>query len=504
MSNNSAVKRVAKNSVFMYIRLIVLMCISFYTSRLLLYMMGVEDYGVFSVVGSVASSFVALKSFFSESIQRFLNVAKGKKEGNIDEQISIFNLSIIIHIILAVLFVVVVEVVGFWLINNKLSIPFNRIDTAYYVFQMSILAIVLGIISIPYDALIIANEDMGFYAVISILDGTLKLLFVFILPIIGGDYLKNYSIFLVLIPLLTLVIQLFFCEKYDECKYRLKYDKKTFHDIIVLSGWNFIGNISFSLVHEGINMLLNIFGGVRLNASRAIAYQIKNVTTQVSSSSMVAIRPYVMQQSAQKSVDYYFSDICEISRLSFFLGLAPIVPLFVYCPQLINVWLVEAPENVSLFTRLILVGLLIRSLHEPINIMHMSFGNIKRMILVEASIMLIFLLIIYLVLRMTGYIWMPFFILTLMEVVIITGLIINAKYELGFPSLYYLQKVVIPMFLLVGMITISSYIIRIMVDGSSLISLLLGITLILLMELILFYSVMNQREKDIIKKLFNK
>lgn len=502
--STTTTKRVVKNSIFMYIRMIVLMCISFYTSRILLQILGIDDFGVYSVVGSIASTFTALKSLFSESIQRFLNVAKGKGSNFIEEQISIFSMSVIVHVILIIVFVLTLEIVGMWLIINKLSIPEGRFDAALWVFQMTVIATAISIISIPFDAVIIANEKMSFYASISIFDGILRLLFVLILPFLPFDNLEEYATLLVLIPITTLLFQVQYCRKFSECKFHHKLDTGLFRQVMALSSWNFIGNICFSLIHEGINMLLNIFGGVVMNASRSIAYQVRSLTNQLMNNTIVAVRPVIMQQSVQKKREDYFETINMISRLSFFTILLPVVPLFVYCPQLLEIWLVDVPENAVLFTRLIMVGLVVRSIHEPINIMNMALGKIRRMMVIEASVMIIFFLIIYGVIRMYGIIWAPFALLSLMEIVIIGTLVLNANYEIGFSLRIFIKRVIGPL----SMLTLTSSLLASLfisyVSPNTIITLFVSIIVLLFLEVGLCYFTMSRSEKEIVKRIIKK
>ena len=441
-------KKVAINTAIMYVRMMVLICISFYASRVLLSTLGIENFGIYSVVGSIATSFTAIKTLFSESLQRFLNIAKGKNEDSIDEQRAIFNIGVYVHLILAIIFAIVVEIIGLWLLETKLSIPPERLDVAKFVFHMTIIATVFSMFTITYDAVVIANQHMSFYAVISIFDAVLKLLFIFLLPVIRYDNLMEYSLLLITIPLSTLIIQFFYCKRFSECKYQIRIDKKLFKEVLSLSGWNFVGNISFSLIHEGINMLLNVFGGVVFNAARAIAYQVKGVISQLSGNTLVAVRPFIMQQSVSIEPKEYYKNICMISRLSFISVLIPVAPLIVYCSEVFNVWLEEVPSNAVLFTQLALAGLLIRSFHEPFNIMFMAVGKIKRMMIIEVITMTLFLVLVYIALKSTGILWLPFALLTIMELCIILFLLWNAVKEIDFTGGYFIKHVLLPSFLL--------------------------------------------------------
>ena len=496
-------KRIAMNTVIMYSRMLIVMFLSFYSSRILLSTLGVTDFGILSVVGSITVSFAAIKGLFSESIQCFLNVAKGRQENSLEEQRRIFYLSIVIHIVLALLFFIIAECIGIWLLNKHLEIPLDRLDSAYFVFHVSVIATTISIMSIPYDAVVIANERMSFYAILSLFDNIIRLVFILFLPIIGLDYLKTYSLFILFVPLTTFIIQLIYCKRFAECTFIKTFDKTLFRGMLSLSSWNFFGNICFSLIHEGINMMLNIYGGVVMNASRAIAYQVKNVANQVSTNTLVAVRPKIMQYSIQKEKCAYFDDIFLLSRLSFFLLAIVVFPLFIFCPNLLNVWLGEYPEASVIFTRVILISLFVRTLHEPINMMNMAFAKIRRQIIVESIIMLFAFAMIYLSFDFTDNIAMPFVILTIMEIFVMVGLIINAKYEVDFPLVMYVKKVVIPMIVLVVLSFFSGlFIIKLPISNIGM--LMLGSLSAVIVELVICFILLDNRERNILKRLLIK
>lgn len=495
------VKKIARNTGVVYLRMVLLIVIAFYTSRILLGTLGIIDFGVYSVVGSISSTFIAIKSLFSESIQRFLNVSKGRHKDDYTEQISIFNISLIIHIVLVIIFVVAVETVGIWLLHNKLDIPSGRYDTALFVFQMTVISTSISILSIPYDAVIIANERMGFYATISVFDALLRLLFVFLLPVIGGDYLKMYSILIVLIPVLELFSQFFYTKRFEECKYLFCFDKKLFKEIFGLSGWNFFGNISFSLIHEGINILLNVYGGVVMNSSRAIAYQVRSVTSQLTTNTMLAIRPSIMQRSATLERKSFYESIITLSRISLFAMLIPASALIVYTPQILEIWLGFVPEKAVLFTRIVLIGIVFRSLHDPINIMYMSYGKIKRMMIVESFIMLAFIVIVFFALKYGAPIWIPFVALSIMELFIIISITINAYYEIEFPIFNYFKRVILQMFFIILLSTVSLCGLGFCFKVESLGLTVVGVFLSILIEAVICFMFMERKEYQLLNRL---
>lgn len=445
---SSSAKKIAANTIVMYVRMLLLIGISFIASRYLLKTLGIEDYGIYSVVGSVAATFVSLKTLFSESIQRFLNYEKGKD--SIRRQEMIYTISVIIHLILAIIFVVIVELVGLWLINHKLVIPAEKLDTAIFVFHFSVLSMVIGIISIPYDALIIANEKMTFFALISIFDGILRLVIIILIPLIPFEYLRSYALLMVVIQFITLVLLFVYCKKnFKECRLSSIRDNKLIKSIFSLSGWNFFGNLSFSLLHEGINLLLNTFGGLVLNAARSVSYQVKNVAVQFNNNTLVAVRPAIMQNAAISSVNQIFSKIILISKISFYSVLVLVVPLIVCSEKLLSIWLVEVPQKSGLFTQLILIAVLVRSLHEPLNILYMSIGKIKKMMIIEAVIMVGTFLLAYIFLKMGAGITSVFCLIIIMEIIIIISLVVNAKNELGVSASLYFNKVLLSLMIIV-------------------------------------------------------
>lgn len=494
-----AVRRVAKNTIIMFVRMIVLMIISFLTSRWLLKELGVVDYGIYSVVGSVTATFVALKSLFSESTQRFLNYYKGKED--LQAQKDIYSISIIVHITLAIAFVLILELVGMWLINNKLVFPTEKFATIIFVFQMTVVASIFSILSIPFDALIIANERLTFFALVSILDGLLRLAVVIALPFISYNSLRTYSLLLVFIPILTLILYGYYCRQFPECEFSKVFNKSLFKEIVSLSGWNFFGNLSFSLLHEGINFVLNIFGGLVYNAARAIAYQVKNIVVQFSNNSLIAVRPMVMQSAASGGDNrLLYKNVIEISRISFMLILIPIAPLEAFCLKLLQFWLVNVPDCAVLFTRLVLLSVLFRSFHEPLNMLYMSVGKIKRMILIETIIMFGALIGIYIGLSNGAPLWLSFVILAFMELVIMLSLLINAKLELNFNAGMFLKNVLVPMALLFITTEIVIWLFSNIKSDSTLLTFLLCACVITAVLIIIIFF-LNKREKSIIKSL---
>lgn len=494
MSNT--IKKISKNTLFLYIRMVVLMIISLYTSRLLLSILGFTDYGIYSVVGSVTTTFYSLRSVFAEAIQRFLNFEKGKN--NLEGQIEVFNISVFLHLIIGIIFVVLVEIVGLWLLKSKLVITPERLSSAYCVFHFSIISMFLSILIIPYDALVVANEKMNVYAWISIFDGVAKLFIVLALPSIDIDSLKAYSFLLILVPLVNLMIYLLYCKRFDECIYTFRFRRSRVREVFFFSGWSFSGNLFFTLVHEGINILINLFGGVYYNASRNIAYQIRSAVSQLSNNTLLAVKPFILQSSAIKKEEKILEYLTLINRAGFYIMLLTCVPFIICTRTFISLWLVDVPPLSVEFTQLIIFSVLIRSMHGPINLFYMGTGHIKMMTILESLLFVLLLLLSYIILKfLRAPIWIVFAISVVFEYLIVLILTINIHYEFKIDVSVFFRKGILPCIFLSS---ISALIIFAIISLNFFI--VWSIFMSVVMELLLIALFSSKEEKNYISKLW--
>lgn len=291
MSAVSTTKRLAKNSVLMYMRMAILMLITLYTSRVVLNQLGVEDYGIYNIVGSVVMMFSGLRSMFAASTQRFLNYEMGKgADYNLK---TVFNTSIVVNIIVSILFILIAEIFGIWFLNNKINVDPSRLFAAKCVFQFSVITTVISIVNTTFDAEVIAHEKMNFFAYMSIIEGILKLAVVYLLSITSFDSLIFYGLLQMSVTIFVFAIHLIYCRsKFEECKVSFNINMEYLKKMTGFAGWNFLGTNTFMLVQSGMNMVLNVFGGPIVNAARGIAYQINNVVTQFITNVVIVINPY--------------------------------------------------------------------------------------------------------------------------------------------------------------------------------------------------------------------
>ena len=436
-SKNS--KRIAKNTAMLYIRTFVILALALYTSRILLASLGVTDFGLYNLVAGVVGLFSSLKGVFASSVQRFLNYEKGLE--NAEGVHQVFCISVIVHVLIALVFALIVEAFGVWFIYSKLNIPEGSVTTALFVFHCSIATACITILSTPYDAAIIANERMNAFAWISILEAVLKLIVIFLISYLPFENIRSYAFLLVLIALLIRSINVLYCRRFPECHFKFFWDKSLFKKLTSFAGWNFFGNTAFSLVNEGLNMMLNIYGGVVANAARGIAYQVRLAVMQLSGNLLIASQPYIIQQAAKSDKGNIFKNVNEVSRIIFFIMAITVSPLIVYCEQILKIWLEMPPNYAVTFTRLILFYSLIRTLHRPIDLLFKAIGKIDKYQIVDTGILLLSLPLSYILLEFGLPIYVIFVVMIVVEILDLLFIIELAKKIIDFRIDKYMFEV---------------------------------------------------------------
>lgn len=457
MSGNA--KRLAKNTIYMYIRMFILMLISLYSSRVLLNQLGVEDYGVYNVVGSIVVMFNSLRGIFASSTQRFLNFEMGK--GNTERLNTIFNMSVMINLIIAVLFIICVEIVGWWFLNYKINVDPSRLVAAKWVFQFSVLSAVIALLTTPFDAVIIANERMGFFAGMSIVEGVLKLAIIFLLVISPIDKLITYGLLLLCVQLFVRFINASFCRKhFKESHYKYFWDKDLFKDMASFAGWNFFANIGYTLSNEGVNMMLNVFGGPIVNAARGITYQVRSALEQFLNNVNKATDPHAMKLYAKGEMEGYYRMMFLISKVLFFVYMCMAIPIFFYTEEILQLWLGQIPEYTPIFIRLILIHGIIRSYLPPLNVLFFSANKVKYYQIRSLFFSALIFVTAWLVLRRGFPYYAPFAVMAIYLFFALVVALIQAKSICGFPLLKYLKSVTVPTVLTLVFCVLSAYVIR--------------------------------------------
>ena len=399
MTNTVNNKRIAKNTLILYIRMLFTMGVSLFTSRVILQVLGVEDYGIYNVVGGIVSMFTFLNGGMISATQRYLTFEIGK--GDWGRLSKVFSTSIQIHALIALVIVLLSETVGLWFLFEKLVIPDGRMIAAFWVYQCSILACVVGIMSVPFNADIIAHEKMSAFAYISVAEVTLKLLIVYLLYVSQWDKLIIYSMLTLLVQLLICWIYARYCsDHFPESHYRHNIDKSLFKEMFSFAGWSFWGNLAGVLYTQGLNMMLNIFYGPIVNAARGIAVQVQGAVQQFVSNFQLALNPQITKSYAVGNLSQMQNLMFCSARFSFFLLFFLTLPILLETEFLLTIWLKTIPSDVVVFTRWMIGISLIYTIANPCVIANQATGNVKFYQTVVGCILLFILPISYIVLKL--------------------------------------------------------------------------------------------------------
>lgn len=394
-------ERIAKNTFLLSFRMLLVMLVSLFTVRIVLNALGVIDYGIYSVVGGVVTMFAILSNSMASASQRFFAFEIGRKD-HVQLKKN-FSTTAIIYVFISVVILILAETIGLWFLKNKINIPIERMNAAYWVYQFSILSFVLTVLTIPYNAIIIARENMRIYAYVSIVEVILKFVIAYSLIFYSADKLKLYAVLMLLVTIISSFIYIVVCKrKYAETEFLFFLDKKLLKTLLSYSGWNLFGSVAGVFGNQGVNILLNIFFGPAVNAARAIAYQVSSAANQFVMSFMTASRPQIIKYYAMKDMENMFILVYRSVKFSFFLLLLLSMPILLETNFILTLWLKNTPKYVVLFTRLIILTALIDSLSYPLMTSAQATGKIGQYQTIVGSILLLNLPLSYLFLKL-GY-----------------------------------------------------------------------------------------------------
>lgn len=395
-SNNN--KRIAKNTLLLYFRMLLTMVVSLYTSRVVLEALGVEDYGIYNVVGGVVAMFSMLSSSLSTAISRFITFELGR--GDKDKLSKVFSSSVTIQLGLSTIIVVLAESVGLWFLNNKMVIPSYRMDAANFVYQLSLLTFVINLISIPYNATIIAHERMTAFAYISIFETIGKLVVAYCIMISPIDRLILYAIMLAAIAIIVRFIYGIYCKKaFTECTYHFIYDYALLKQMFSFAGWNFIGAASGILRDTGGNIIINLFCGPTVNAARGIASQVNAAINSFVANFMIALNPQITKSYASGEHQYMMTLLFQGARLSYYILLLLSLPILINTHYILQLWLNQVPNHTIQFVQLVLIFGMCESISNPLITAMLATGNIRNYQLVVGGLQMLNLPISYVLLK---------------------------------------------------------------------------------------------------------
>lgn len=451
-------KRIAKNTLILYVRTLFTMLVSLYTSRVILNTLGVSDFGINNVVGGVVGMFSVISSSLSSSISRFITFELG--HGDINKLKRIFSTSVNIQIGITLIIVILAECIGVWFVNHKLNIPTDRLVAANWVFQCSFLSFAIGLISVPYNACIIAHERMSVFAYMSILETILKLVIVYMLFISPYDKLISYAVLFVVVSLIMRLIYGWYCKKhFVESHYEFIYDRPLIKEMTSFAGWSFFGNTAYMFNTQGVDMLINIFFGVTLNAAKGVASQVQNAVMQFVGNFTVAINPQITKSYASGDREYMNKLVCRGARFSYYLLLIFTVPIVCESDYILYLWLKTVPEYAPVFLQLMSFGALMTLLGNTMLTAIQATGNIKRYQLWITIVGCLVFPLTWIAFKLgfppeaTYYIYIViYFLLNFVRAYIAKGLI-------GFPIKLYISDVILK----VGMVSVVSFVMPLLV-----------------------------------------
>ena len=392
-------KRIAKNTLLLYFRMLFMMVVSLYTSRVILNALGVEDFGIYNVVGGVVAMFTVISGSLSAAISRFITYELGK--GDQSKLNKIFSASVTIQLLLSLIIVVLIESVGVWFLNAKMTIPADRMAAANWVLQFSIVTFVINLISVPYNAAIIAHEKMSAFAYISILEAVCKLAIAFLIMISPIDKLVFYAILMCVVSVIVRFTYGHYCKKhFTECTYHFHWDKDILKKMFGFAGWNFIGASSAVLRDQGVNIVINLFCGPAVNAARGISSQVNSAIMGFVNNFMTALNPQITKSYASGDHKYMMTLIFQGARLSFYILLLLSLPVILNAHYILKLWLSNVPEHTELFVQLILICAMGESLSNTMVTAMLATGNIRNYQIVVGGLQMLNLPVSYVCLRL--------------------------------------------------------------------------------------------------------
>ncbi len=377
-SNN---RRIAKNTVMLYMRMFLSMVVSLFTSRIILDSLGVDNFGIYNVVGGFVAMFSLMSGALSNSVSRFLTFELGK--GEIENLKRTFSTSLNVMFLLSLVVLLVGETVGLWFLNYKVNIPVDRMGAANLVYQLSIVTFIIGLVSVPYNASIISHEKMSAFAYIGIFEIMMRLVIVYTLYVSPIDKLKTYAILLFLLSLMVRMIYGVYCHRhFEETRYKPIFDRQLLRQMTGFAGWNFLAQGACQLNNSGVNLLINIFFGVTLNAARGIASQVNNAVGQFTSNFMVALSPQITKSFANGEYEAMHKLVFRGAKFSYFMTLFFLVPICLETDYILRLWLKTVPDYSVEFVRWTLYISALNMLSSTlITGLHAS-GNIKRYMII--------------------------------------------------------------------------------------------------------------------------
>lgn len=493
----SSNKRIAKNTVYMYARMFVTMLIGLYSSRVILAALGFDDYGLYNVVGGIIAMFSFIDGALSNTTSRYITYHIGLNDNNRLQEV--FSTSFYIHVAIAILIVILGETLGLWYVCNKLVVPEGRFVAAMVLYQFTVITAAINIISVPFNASIIAHERMSAFAIIAIIDSVLKLLIAISLKYVPADKLVYYGLMILLVQIMDNTIYWAYCYKhFPGIRVKRYFDKPLFKEMTGFTGWSLIGNFSHVFFTQGINLILNYFFGTAVNAARGIAVQVDFIVQQFANNVQTPINPQIIKSYAQNDKDRMFSLVYASSRFCFYLLLLLTLPIILEANFLLTIWLGDYPDHTVNFLRITLVTVLLQALVTPMFMVNLASGKVRIYQIVMSVISIIFIPVAFMAVKYSGIPETVFLCTLLMTIVEIIARIFIIHNQVGLPRKEYLTRVLFNVILVAGLSCIVPYLVHTQLEQGVLRFLIVGFASVCSIGFVVFFIGMRNNERHFV------
>lgn len=497
-------RRIAKNTLLLYLRAIVIMFIGLFTSRVLLQKLGVTDVGVYNVVGGIVSLFGFITSSLSNSISRYISYSIGI--GNQDLLNKTFSNIKFIYLSLIVIFIIFGETIGLWYLYNFINVPQNRFDAALWVYHLSIFSTVLALLCVPYNASIVAHERMSTFAYISFLDAIYKLVIIYLLKVIPFDSLKVYATLVFILGIVKRIIYTVYCRKhFEEARVAPKFQKTQIKELLTFSTWVIGGNLAWIANTHGVNLLLNLFFGPIVNAARAIALQVQGVVSQFVTNFQTAVNPQITKTYAQKDFNRMHNLIVWSSKFSYYLLLVFCLPLIFERDFVLNLWLETVPDNTSGFLFIVLISALLKPFSNPIWTAVLATGNLKKYQIYDNVLQFLVLPSSYILLKFFNFPpFIVYVVIVFYDIILIPTRLWIVLPLIHFKSKEYCQRVLLPIFSVTVISVSVSCMLFSLIDQTIIgrIAIIISVVLVVLMA-VLFFGLQKYEKQFLVLKIKN-
>lgn len=490
-------KRIVKNTIALYFRTLATMGIGLYTSRIVLNVLGINDYGIYNVVGGVVAMFSIVSASLSQSISRYLTFELGKN--NTERLRTIFSTSVNIQIIMSFIILIFAETIGTWFLNNKLNIAPDRLYAANWVLQFSILSFIVTLISVPYNAAIIAHERMKAFAYVGIIEASFKLIIVIALYFSPIDLLITYAFMLFLVSCVIRLIYGRYCKKnFEECNYKFLIDKKLLNSMSKFAGWNFISSTMYILNTQGVNIISNLFFGVGVNAARGVAIQVDSITKTFVNNFTTSVRPQIIKSYSSGDFDYNAKLICKSTKFSYFLMMFFAVPLIFETETILHLWLKTYPDYAPDFIRLTMILTLIGLLSDLLYTNILAIGKLKKYMITETCISSMIFIASYILFYLGCSPIVPYviFIIVYASLIVVRLLFLNKVQS--FSLSLYMKETLYPVLSVSLTSIIIPLIVKILLPTSVINTLLIILSCIVSIFISIYYIGIKAEERNIV------